>query len=69
MGGGATSRVRRGVQTVASTEYGNYVVGAGVSQRDGMSFFSAHQQLLTEFNDEPAAELAEAIHAAGNAPK
>lgn len=69
MGGGATSRVRRGVQTVASTEYGNYVVGAGVSQRDGMSFFSAHQQLLTEFNEELDAELKEAIHEAGKTAK
>lgn len=51
------------------TNVGNYVVSAGVSERDGMTFFSAHQGILDEVNAELDAELQEAIHAGGKAAR
>ncbi|MBR3387527.1 MAG: HK97 gp10 family phage protein [Bacteroidales bacterium] len=47
----------------------NYTVNAGTSLRDGMSFFNAHMDLLSAFNDELDEELQEAIHEVGKSTR
>lgn len=69
MAGGSTFRAGRGGPTVGRASVGSYVVSSGLSERDGMTFFSAHQSLLDEINAEIDAELQEAIHAGGKAAR